>query len=302
MSISKFAKFAEEVTEQIISELEKGNVVWKQPWKNLGLCKNLLSKSSYSGFNQFYLSWSLQKRGFSSPYFLTFQQARTIGAKVKKGAKSFQIVFWKAINTEISTAGEIDLPQNNKTTLFPFVHYVFNIDDIENIDSKYFLITETDTISNSTIQKCENVISDMQNKPNIIFGGNEAFYSPNLDFVQIPHINQFNTSQNYYSTLFHELIHSTGHKTRLNRFSENILPSIFGSVDYSKEELTAEIGATFLNAHCGIKDQVFDTSVAYIQNWLKTLKSDPKLIFSASSKAQKAVQFILEKSEVEIFA
>lgn len=298
MSESKFLQFANEVTNQIISELEKGNVIWKQPWKNLGLCKNLITNNSYTGFNQFYLNWKMQERSFKSPYFMTFQQAKSIGAKIKKGAKSIQIVFWKKFSNE--KVDEIEIANNVR--IYPFVHYVFNIDEIENVDPIYLRNIATEQKEISTFENCEKLISEMQNIPEIKFGGDKAYYAPTQDYIQIPIIKQFDSAENYYSTLFHEIIHSTGHKSRLDRFSENTLPTMFGSEDYSKEELVAEIGATFLNAHCGIKEQVFDTSVAYIKGWLKTLKSDPKMIFSASTKAQKAYTFLVQHEFVEEMA
>ena len=298
MSESKFSEFANEVTSQIIKELEKGNVVWKQPWKNLGRCKNLLTKSSYSGFNQFYLNWKMEQRGFKTPYFMTFQQARSIGANVKKGAKSIQIVYWKAFSKE----NKDEVQVINKVRLHPFVHFVFNIDEIENIDSEYLAFNDSEEQPIYTIDNCEQMILNLNNLPEIRNGGDKAYYSPSADLVQVPHINQFSCSEKYYSTLFHEIIHSTGHKSRLDRFSDSILPVKFGSIDYSKEELIAEIGATFLNAQCGIKEQVFEASVAYIKNWMKVLKDDPKLIITASSHAQKAYTYLIDKVEIEELA
>lgn len=298
MSESKFVQFANEVTNQIIKELEKGNVVWKKPWKNLGRCKNLLTKSSYSGFNQIYLNWKMEERGFKTPYFMTFQQARSIGANVRKGAKSIQIVYWKSF----SNANKDEEQVSNSVRLFPFVHFVFNIDEIEHIDSKYLPNNEELEETIYSIEKCDNLIHNFFNIPEIRHGGDRAYYTPSHDFIQMPFLNQFYKSENYYSTLFHEIIHSTGHKSRLDRFAENTLPTRFGSIEYSKEELVAEIGATFLNAHCGIKEHVFDTSIAYIQNWLKLLKSDPKMIITASSNAQRAFTYLTQNVEVEEFA
>lgn len=290
MSDSKFTKFANEVTNQIIKELENGNVIWKQPWRNLGSCRNLITKSSYSGFNQFYLNWKMRERNFKSPYFMTFQQAKNIGANVKKGAKSIQIIYWKKFSKDSTD----ELQVSKFVRMFPFVHFVFNIDEIENIDPSFLMNNQEIESNVYTIENCEKLISEIQCKPDIKFGGDRAYYAPKLDYIQMPLKELFKSSENYYSTLFHELIHSTGHESRLDRFSENSLPAKFGSVDYSKEELIAEIGATFLNAHCGIKEQVFDTSIAYINGWLKTLESDPKLIFTASAKAQNAYNFLIQ--------
>ena len=286
-----FKSFTSEITTLIIAELEKGNPVWKQPWKDLGLCKNYQSQRPYTGFNQFYLSWLMQKKGFNQPYFLTYKQANDLGGHVRKGEKGITVVFWKQIQQKKQS--EIDTETTNTTRLFPFLHTVFNIGQIEGIK---FLITEKIQPQHLPIQACEAIVSQMPSSPNIIHGGNQAYYSPSLDFVQLPLPEQFITPENYYQTAFHELIHSTGHKSRLNRFKAGEMPARFGDENYSKEELIAEIGATILSASAGIHQTIISSSAGYIKGWLRALQNDHTLIFSAANQADKAVSFITGNS------
>ena len=155
-----------------------------------------------------------------------------------------------------------------------------------------FVLDQDETHTHTVIEYCQLLIDQMQSKPTIQHGGNQAYYSPSIDLVQIPMPEQFTSPENYYQTAFHELIHATGHKTRLDRFKEGEKPARFGDENYSKEELIAEIGATILSAKSGIKDQVIKSSAAYIKGWLQKLNDDHSLIFSAANNAEKAVNWI----------
>lgn len=287
-----FASFTADVTNQIIDELKKGKVIWKQPWTILGGCKNYVTKRHYTGFNQFYLAWQLQQKGYKHPLFMTYKQAVDAGGHVRKGEKGITVVFWKKILQ--SKKKEDCNDEKTQLRLYPFLHTVFNIEQIEGID---FVHEQEQTRTHSVIEACQLIINNMPAKPDIRHSGNQAFYSPSLDFVQLPLPEQFTSPENYYQTAFHELIHSTGHKSRLNRFKEGEKPARFGDESYSKEELIAEIGATILSAQSGIKDQVITSSAAYIKGWLRELKNDHSLIFSAANNAEKAVNWICAAAE-----
>jgi antirestriction protein ArdC len=144
---------------------------------------------------------------------------------------------------------------------------------------------------NPIVQVCETLVEEMPNKPVIKFKENRAFYHPFFDYINMPKMNKFNSSEEYYCTLFHELIHSTGHLSRLNR-KEVVQMKSLGAEAYSMEELIAETGACFLSSISGISELVFDNSASYINGWLERLKNDKRLIVYASAKAQKAVDFI----------
>ena len=143
------------------------------------------------------------------------------------------------------------------------------------------------------IDECQKVIDGYTDKPKVNFGGGRAYYSPLQDYVQLPKVGDFKSSELYYGTLFHEFVHSTGHRSRLDRSSIAGLNE-FGSKEYSKEELVAEIGASFLCGISGIVNETIDNSASYVQSWLRALKNDVKMVVIAASQAQKAVDYITE--------
>jgi antirestriction protein ArdC len=216
---------------------------------------------------------------YDSNYWLTFNQAAGLKGNVKKGEKGTPVIFWKFL--EIEKDGEKDH--------IPLLRYytVFNVLQCEGIDyPRPEAVTEFKAIDNA-----ESLIKGFINPPKIqhsITGG--AFYSPSQDLINLPNRELFNSPPEYYCTAFHEMTHSTGHESRLDRFDKNS-PARFGGQDYSKEELIAELGAAML---CGISgiSVTLENSAAYIQSWLKALKDDKTLIVYASGKAQKAADHI----------
>ena len=154
---------------------------------------------------------------------------------------------------------------------------------------------QEDQIKFDPIEKCENIINNMPNKPEIKNESSQAYYVPASDHVNMPKPESFVKSEFYYSVLFHELSHSTGHKSRLDRHAKEKTSHTFGSKDYSKEELVAEMGAAFLCGHTGIEQETIDNSAAYIQSWVKKFKDKPKMVVSAAAKAQKSTNYILDK-------
>jgi antirestriction protein ArdC len=262
------------ITEQIILQLEKNVVPWHKAWKTY-LPQNLISRKEYRGIN----SILLNSLPFQNPYFLTFKQARLLGGSVRRGEKGFPIVFWNFIINEES---------EDKKKL-PFLRYytVFNISQCDGIE----LPTLPQRPFNP-IEECERIISEMPNAPRINLAANYAAYSPVTDTVKMPARETFDTEQEFYSTIFHELTHSTGHPSRLNR--KGITADVsFGSETYSNEELVAELGASFLNAKTGIAGTTIESSASYIAGWLAALKNDKRLIVSAAAHAQRASDYIL---------
>lgn len=269
------------VTKTMIEKLEAGTVPWKKPWQAGGLQKNLVTKKAYRGINQFLLDLS----GYDTPYWLTYKQAKDLGGHIKKGEKSQIIVFWNWIKNE-KTGEE-----------YPLFRYYrgFNLDQTEGLQDhkdKILADMEIEKLNFKPIEACEAVVNNWLGKPPITHSGNRACYSPFLDKITMPAKENFHGVQEYYSTIFHELTHSTGHAKRLNR-PEIVDANHFGSHDYSKEELVAEMGASFLAQRTGIDNVTMDNSAAYIASWLKKLRSDPKMVVQAAAKAQKAVDLIL---------
>ena len=277
------------INDKIMELLEAGTVPWKKPWQgSASLPKNLISKRGYRGVNLFMLAC----QPYSSPYWLTYKQATDLGGHVKKGEKSTPVIFWKMLDkddTDTATAVKI-----------PLLRYysVFNADQCEDITAPPI----EEVVNNFTpIERAEQIVSGMPMLPEIKHGGFRAYYSPSLDYIQLPKQFCFNSPEEYYSTSFHECVHATGHANRLAR--KSILePSYFGSHEYSKEELVAEMGAAFLCGHAGIVNTTIENSVAYVAGWLKALKNDKTLLIQSAAAAQKAADYILNVQPEEIAA
>jgi antirestriction protein ArdC len=274
------------VTNRIIGLLEKGVIPWQQNWKSAEQApQNLISRKPYRGINAFLLS----AMHYASPYWLTYKQTQDLGGHVKRGEKACPVVFWKWLDVENEETG--------KTERIPLLRYfsVFNVAQCEGITVPTVAQAVRDC---SPIQAAEQIIASMPKRPEIKHGQARAFYSPSGDFVGMPSAEQFKTDSDYCSVLFHELTHSTGHETRLNRKgvtgSEGNW-SAFGSNPYAKEELVAEMGAAFLSAETGIVERTIDNSAAYVAAWLQKLKNDSRLVVQAAAQAQRAADWILGK-------
>ncbi len=278
-------KVYEIITNRIIEKLEEGIVPWRKPWQSVeGMPKNLISKKEYRGINVFMLA----VQGYENPYWLSFKQVQELGGNVKKNEKGTPVVFWNWVN-------EVDDEGNEKNIPFMRYYTVYNVAQCENIDkSKIPSIPEVHNVFDH-IAHCEAVIASMPNCPEIQQGKQRASYNPVSDLVSMPRFDSFDTAEEYYSTLFHEMIHSIGHASRINRLQNNA--SRFGDGDYSREELVAEMGAAFLCGFTGIENITINNSVAYIQGWLKALKDDKKLVIMAAAQAQKAADYILRTNQ-----
>lgn len=294
------------ITDRIIEGLEKGKMPWKKTWTNdpLLMPQNYLSKKIYNGLNLLLLAFN----DYEVPFYLTFNQIKELGGSLKKGSKSTPITYWNFSYFIPNATGELVKisPEDARARhakklpviVKPFLRYynVFNIENVENID---FIIPEKKEYPElERINSCEEVISNYKDCPLIKHSGTEAFYSPIQDYVNMPEAGKFDCIESYYGVLFHELIHSTGHAKRLNR-EEITSPTKFGSQKYSKEELTAEIGSMFLRNLVGLENYQFDNSQAYINGWITALKNDKMMIFSAASKAKKAISYMKGIEEME---
>ncbi len=270
------------ITKRIIAQLETQCIPWRKPWSQGGHPQNLFTKRLYSGIN----TWLLGSLGYEQNYFLTWNQLKAVGASVKKGEKGTMIVFWKRLPPD--TTKSSTEPQPVKSVLR--YYFVFNIAQIDHLPEILSIPFPPDTVNQ--LSACDEIIERMPNCPPIKHGKQSAYYDPLKDYINMPKQGSFATPESYYCALFHELIHSTGHQSRLNR-KEVVEPNKFGSEPYSIEELTAEIGACYLNSVSGIINKEFDNSVAYIQGWIDRLKSDKRIIVYASGQAQRATDYIL---------
>lgn len=274
----------EMITERIIEQLENGVIPWQKPWSGTHSgAYNRISNRPYSLLNQLLL-----KHGDE---YATFKQWSGLGGKIRKGEKSEIVTFWKIQQIEeINEDGEKTIKQ------LPLLRYynVFHISQVDGVEPKEQLkISDLESI-----EEAENIKNEYMNREHLkIFETvtNKAFYTPTFDYIEVPCKEQYQNIEEFYSTLFHEMIHSTGHKNRLGRL-ETGASAHFGSKTYSKEELVAELGSAALVNMLGIEtEKSFRNSGAYIQNWLQALKNDNKFIVSASSKAEKAVKYILNE-------
>lgn len=282
------------VTEHIIAEMEKGIIPWQQPWCG-GSDEAIIytSRKPYSLLNQMLLG----KPG----EYLTYKQAVALGGQVKKGAKGKMVVFYTMVNQKKVKEIDEDTGEetgNVKTVItsygYPVLRFytVFHLDDIEGLESKIEKDTGND---HNPIEEAERVANEYVEREEglslVIKHSNRAYYSPKEDKVVVPELSQYKVKEEYYSTLYHELTHSTGISSRCNRKIDGV--AAFGGISYAKEELVAEIGSAMTLNRLGIGcEKAFKNSVGYLQGWLKALKDDKKMIVIAAGQAQKAVDYI----------
>jgi antirestriction protein ArdC len=273
------------VTEQVIKQLESGTAPWRKPWK-CEMPVNLVSGKAYRGINPFLLG----SQGYGSRYWLTFNQAKKLGGFIRKGEKSSIVTFWNIGEEKIIKNSE-GIERKSKPILLRY-YAVFNVEQTEGIADKLGLGNAGPRVPN--IEACDAIVSGMPNAP-AMEQSNKAWYRPSTDSVGMPARSLFNSSEEYYSTLFHELTHSTGHASRVGRDGIEQL-NTFGSESYSKEELIAEMGAAMLCGVTGIAPVTIQNSASYLQHWITRLRGDSKLVVSAASAAQKAADFIRNTS------
>lgn len=304
----KNADIFEQVKETLLNGIKAKGLEWFKPWKNAnGLIETPINRTSgkpYHGMNVFFLNAHMDFYGYESNEWLTYKQAQGLGGQVRKGEKSVQVYFWKVgvvstqsnkyYNSE-SDALKAGEPKDKLKKTFTLRTYrVFNItqcDDIEPRNKPEPKPSNTNTFK--PIEKAEEIVVGWENCPTIRHKGNRAFYMPSMDFVQMPKPEQFVDADSYYKTLFHELVHSTGHESRLSRKGVTSCDG-FGSEVYSMEELVAESGSMVLSEICGLQPKHADNSVAYIKGWTKRIKETPaKAIVSALTQSSKAVEYIL---------
>jgi antirestriction protein ArdC len=265
------------VTDRILEFMEKGTVPWRKTWSS-GMPINFKSKKEYRGINLFFLN----AMPYSCNLWGSFKQISEKGGKINKGEHGFPVVFWKFLDVADSNN-----PDGMKR--IPMLRY-YTVFNLEQTDIK---LSAKDERDNNPIPCAESIVLNYKNPP-VISSGKNACYIPSKDVVQVPSIKSFDDPESYYSTLFHELVHSTGHKSRLNRFDSSS-SEMFGSESYSKEELIAEMGASYLSGHCGFLSSVESNNASYLASWMKRLKEDKKLLIQAAGKAQIAADHILGK-------
>ena len=283
---------AQEITNGIIAALESGTSPWQKPWKSLGgfgaaFPHNAATGKAYRGGNVFWLMVQQQSRGYPRAGWMTFNQARELGGCVRKGEKGTGVIFWKFLE-------KADRTDPSKKVRIPLLrHYtVFNVAQIDGLPER---IANPEPAPREEIPDLVSWVEErLQLNGGVQHGGDQAFYAPGPDVIQLPQPSQFTSGDAYNATLLHEATHATGRKSRLDRLHG----APFGSPAYAEEELVAELGASMLCATLGLNYEI-EHHASYIGSWLKALKNDKNFILRASSAAQKAVDYITAVADAE---
>lgn len=267
-----------QIVENIINRIEAGDLQsWFKSW-SVGLPKNFASNTFYNGFNILALMNEMDEKGYKTNQWLTFNQIQKIGAKLKQGSKGTAVFFFKAL--EIEEADETTGELVKKTIPLLKTFTVFNID-------------ATDIQINNQNEEIPDLKNFILKSGAVIKTRTEAFYSPKGDFIGMPDISTFINSANYGATVLHELSHWSGAEHRLNRN----LTGRFGTEEYAKEELIAELSAAMLCSHFQIEGDL--RHAEYLQSWLKALKAEPKLLWKSASEAQKVFDYLMELTHIQ---
>jgi len=284
-------KLYDEVTARIVAELEAGRLPWVQPWGQTGgtgpgLPRNALTGRTYSGVNVLILWGAVIEQGWPSQSWLTFRQALEAGGAVRKGERGQCVVYADRFTPEAERARAARDGDDAKAVPFLKRFTVFSVAQCEGLRAG-LACDPAPLPEREIVPVAEEVIA----ASGVAFrvGGNRAFYVPSHDFVQVPPQPAFFEQVNYYRTCLHELTHATGHAKRLGRD----LTNAFGSKDYAREELVAEMGSAFLCAALGIVPTVRHAD--YIGSWLEVLREDHRAIFRAASAASKAADWLLAR-------
>lgn len=281
------------VTDQIVRMIENGAGEWRMPWHvDKAAIASLpihmphnVSGRAYRGINVPILWAASHAAAYTSPIWATYKQWSELGAQVKKGEKSVTIVFWKQLQVKSDNGDE------SETRMMARGYAVFNVAQVDG-----YTAPSSPEPAEDDDKRISNADSYFANIGAVLrHGGNRAFYAPSKDSIQMPEFKQFDSPIDYYSTLAHEHVHWTSHKTRCDRE----LGKRFGDAAYAMEELIAELGAAFVCATLGLSNEPRKDHAAYLQSWLKVLKSDKRAIFAAASRAQAAADYLAQAANVD---
>ncbi len=293
MKLTYTQKELNSVLDEILNLMKTEGTNWVKGWSSKiasGFPVNAKTKKTYQGMNVLTLSLTAYKEGYTSNEWATYNQWKSINEdfKIKKGAVT--IFFWGQKDVESEILDDSGKPKR-KTVWFLKASKVFNADLVEGYQPK-----KVETVKKTPLQISESFNSFVKNtNADIRHLGGRAFYHTTADYIQVPNVSDFNTAEDYYGTVLHELVHWTGHKNRLERNFKSDKES------YAFEELVAETGSALLMSVLGLSPRPRKDHAQYLNGWMKAIKNEPKAIFKAFSKATQALDFILnlqEKKEV----
>lgn len=285
----------QEVTDTITAALKAGVIPWRRPWRVAGAHRNAITRREYRGANAFLLNVAAALKGYSSPLWLTFKQAKAAGGSVRAGERATLVVFWRILEHEERDprTGRVVLDAKGEPVIrrVPVLRH-FNVFNVQQCDFPAGAIAPADVPAAAFTpdERAEQVWRAYEGRPALAHGGDAAFYVPRVDRIQMPPRERFESAGSYYHVLFHEAVHSTGAETRLNRATLT-QAGAFGSPNYSQEELVAELGASMLLAEFGLSPEV-QNAAAYVAGWLKALRDDRKMLVIAAAQAEKAARWI----------
>lgn len=271
----------ETITDDILKLLDQGVIPWRKPWQGGSNFRpaNAISKAAYQGIN----TWMLAFSPFDDHRWLTYKQAQQLKGNVRKGERGRHVVYAQAARED---------EEGDRRPGFLKVYTVFNVAQCEGVEIEPL---EKPTLHEwEAIEAAERIAANMPAPPQLQHGGRRAYYQPMIDAITMPPRPLFEDGPGYYSTLFHEMGHSTMHPDRCNR--EEARGHAFGTPDYSREELVAELTSAYLLGECGLLPGEIENSAAYIKGWSRALADDKRMIITAASKAQAAANYILRRN------
>jgi len=282
----------EVITNQILNALKNGIIPWRIPWQYQSMRPTNVRGTPYRGSNYLLLLIYTAIKNYSSPYWLTYNQAQQYGGNVKSGEKAWPVVFWKKVKSNNSKSKNIENTDEDEAYWIIKYYNVFNLDQTENVTIELPIDNKIISRVFTPIEMAESIVNAYPNPPNIKYTGNGASYNPSMDTVTMPPREHFHSDEDLYDTLFHELAHSTGHPSRLGRLTKTYSKH---DKEYAMEELIAELTGAFLCAEANISRSVIDNQAAYIDGYLSYFQDNKTAFVSAASKAQRAADYILNR-------
>lgn len=279
---------AARITQEIVARLEAGTRPWVKPWRGVPISRPLRACGTpYRGMNVFWLWMVADMSGYASPYWMTYNQARKLGAQVKKGEKATIAIFYKSYTKEVEAPDTGETSEESRRVLKAYP--VFNADQIDGLAERFHPVAQLDVVEPQG--RMMDLDAFFAAIPAVLrHQGDEAHYEPLADRITMPPAHLFTGFDHYYATLAHELSHWTGHASRLDRDLKNR----FGTAAYAAEELVAELSSAILGAELGLPVAHLDSHASYIEHWLKLLREDDRAILTAAAKAEEASSLLLK--------
>lgn len=276
------------ITQEIIARLEAGTRPWIKPWRGVPVSRPLRACGiPYRGMNVFWLWMVADMCGYASPFWMTYNQAKELGAQVRKGEKSTIAIFYKSYTRQVEAPDTGEKSDEARRVLKAYP--VFNADQVDGLPDRFHPAATLDLVEPEGREQLLDAF--FAAIPAVLrHQGDEAYYEPTADRVTMPPAHLFAGFDHYYATLAHELSHWTGHASRLGRDLKNR----FGTAAYAAEELVAELSSAMLGAELGLPVAHLDNHASYIDHWLKLLKDDDRAILTAAAKAEEASNLLLQ--------